>query len=230
MKEANFFFKWSVKFSVTIIILSVVIFAFNLPLTFFAIVAITGFAFLIKLGSGHWTPNGKFGWANTITAMKLTLLIITIILLDLQIIDPVIVGFVLVGLVFIDKADGIMARYLGEVSIFGEIFDNEVDAFSTLVATIILSQIDTHYLVFIIVGLLRYLYVLGIWLFDPPVKKEKASFINKILGVSITFSFAFLIIFQTTIFLIITSISSVAIFWSFAKDFYWILGTARKSQ
>ncbi len=173
---------------------------------------------------------GRFGWGNTITLMKCVVLCGALILVDVGQITQTAFGSVIVALVFVDKMDGIVARHFQEVSYFGEIFDSEVDAFSTLASTLILFEMGGQFRWFIVIGFLRYLYIVSIWLANPPVKKEKSSFINRILGVIMSFSFGFLIIFKTPFLTSIAIVSSIAIVWSFLKDFQWLLGTARKSQ
>lgn len=230
MEQTDTLFRWSVQNSILMVFLTFSHLLNLLNLTVFSIFALLSYCILLYKGRKSWTPQGRFGLANTLTFMKLVILLLAIMLYDLTKLKVSLIGYILIGLVFLDKADGMVARFFKETSLFGEIFDGEVDAFATLIATLLLFHINAQYWWFLAVGVLRYLYVLVIWWFNPPVKKEEPRFLNRLLGVLMSFSYAFLIIFPRFEFVVLAAIASIAIIWSFGKDIYWVLGIANKSQ
>ena len=84
-----------------------------------------------------------------------------------------ITAYVIVIFFILDGMDGIIARYLKVDNYFGEVIDKELDAaFILLLSLIITIYFDLKY--FIIVGILRYLYVIMI----NQIKKFKISSLN----------------------------------------------------
>lgn len=178
---------------------------------------------LIFMSRDNWTDSGVFGYANAITFLKALISYFSLFFFAVGLIDNIIAAFCYFSLVFLDKLDGIAARRFGHSSVFGELFDSEVDAFNTLAMTLTLYMANASYFWFLVIGLLRYFYVLLIFIINPEVKKEKKSNINRILFVLMSFSFSGLLAFQNVPALACAVTCSVLIAWSFVKDFVWVV-------
>jgi CDP-diacylglycerol--glycerol-3-phosphate 3-phosphatidyltransferase len=63
-----------------------------------------------------------------------------------------------------DLFDGYLARRSGQVTRFGEILDMRLDGLGVLIASILLVQYDQVPAWYLLVGLARYLFLLGIWI------------------------------------------------------------------
>ena len=130
---------------------------------------ITGFAYLVvsnvllARGLRRWgMPH--FGWANTVTAARSSLVGIVTALVVTSFTEPIPVPL-LVGLAIpalaLDAVDGWVARRTGSVSDLGARFDMEVDAYLLLVLGAYVAQ-DLGWWV-ILIGALRYLFILAGW-------------------------------------------------------------------
>jgi len=121
----------------------------------------------------RWTPEGAFGAANAVTALRLIALI-TLLGFHVRIGDLAVVG-IAAAVLAADWLDGWLARRRGESSRFGEFLDKETDAFWLLALTAIAAlegQAGRWVLGF---GLLRYGFVLaGFWL-APSGRTERRS-------------------------------------------------------
>lgn len=124
---------------------------------------------LIAVVRPYWTPQEQFGRANATTTLRTGLLG----LLPIFSTQPlVIIGL---GLLFLlgDILDGWLARRRAESSSFGAFFDKEADAlFVLLLCTIAVLQ-ERLPLWMISVGLLRYVFVVVVFLLNPPDKTEE---------------------------------------------------------
>jgi phosphatidylglycerophosphate synthase len=117
----------------------------------------------------QWTPDGAFGAANTITALRTAGLAVV----------PAVAGSPegLVGLgsglLLADGADGWLARRRDRTSTFGAFFDKEADALFLLVLCAA-AVTQGHVPVWVIgAGLLRYTFVLTVFGLDLPEKTEQ---------------------------------------------------------
>jgi phosphatidylglycerophosphate synthase len=123
------------------------------------------FAGLVASGVGLWTPSGRFGPANAITAGRLLLLLILVAFAPRLSSSVLAVGFLLALL--LDVVDGYAARQGGHVSAFGASFDMEVDAAYVLFLGYLLWLRAGHGVWILVPGLLRYVYVLALVLVPP---------------------------------------------------------------
>lgn len=129
-------------------------------------------AALVVVGRAQWTPEGPFGIANAITAARLCLLAAFPIAVEWG--AEAVIGLSLLFLLA-DLLDGRMARRRGQTSAFGVFFDKEVDALFLLVlcfAAVIQGRLPLWILG---VGLLRYGFVVVLFLLNPPEKTEQRS-------------------------------------------------------
>ena len=125
---------------------------------------------MLVVGSWRrWTPDGRFGAANTVTALRTAGLVAV----------PAAVGspevFVVLGggLLLADGVDGWLARRGNRTSTFGAFFDKEADALFLLVlcaAAVAAGRVP----VWVVgAGLLRYTFVLTVFGLDLPEKTEQ---------------------------------------------------------
>ncbi len=119
------------------------------------------FAALLWLGRSSYSPRGRFGWANRVTALRVLLsLFLTA--------SPALLtahgAFAIVlGVLGLDLLDGWLARRYGDASPFGAHFDMEADALLVLVVTLRLWLGAGFASWVLFPGALRYAYVLAIW-------------------------------------------------------------------
>lgn len=122
------------------------------------------------LGSWRrWTPDGAFGAANAVTALRTAGLVAV----------PAVVGspegLVALGsgLLLADGVDGWLARRRNRTSTFGAFFDKEADALFLLVLCAA-AVAEGRVPVWVIgAGLLRYTFVLTVFGLDLPEKTEQ---------------------------------------------------------
>jgi phosphatidylglycerophosphate synthase len=129
------------------------------------------FAALIAAARGRWTPPGRFGAANGVTAARL-LGVLALAVLPLS--DPAVAVVGLLALLA-DGLDGRLARRRGLTSEFGAYFDKETDAFFLFTLCVLAV---THNLLggwVLLLGLLRYVFVLVLYALQPGVEKEYRS-------------------------------------------------------
>jgi phosphatidylglycerophosphate synthase len=128
---------------------------------------------LLWLGRGAFTPSGRFGTANAVTALR-ALLILGLVAPPSAL--PPLLALTLVGVVLLlDLLDGALARRLGDASLFGAHFDMETDALLVLVLTLRLWLGDGFGAWVLVSGLLRYAYVLWLWLWPGSGREAPRS-------------------------------------------------------
>ncbi len=134
-----------------------------------ALGALPSFACLVWLGRGCFTPSGRFGLANAVTALRLCLLLRSRVPPRVL---PALRALAIVSVVMLlDLLDGWSARAVGDASTFGAHFDMETDALLVLVLTLRLWLGSGFGPWVLCSGLLRYLYVLWLWLW-PSAERE----------------------------------------------------------
>lgn len=131
--------------------------------------ALASFACLVWLSRGCFTPSGRFGLANAVTALRLLLILAIAVLPGVQ---PAWRALSLVSaIMLLDVLDGWIARAVGDASAFGAHFDMETDALLVLVLTLRLWLGSGFGPWVLCSGLLRYLYVSWLWL-SPGAERE----------------------------------------------------------
>lgn len=115
-------------------------------------------AVLVALRAGSWTPSGRFGVANAVTAFRVVLIVV------LAALPRIGAGAaLLVAAIFaLDGLDGLLARRNATESSFGALFDMETDALLVLVAALRLAQAGRLGPFILLPGLYRYLYAVAI--------------------------------------------------------------------
>jgi phosphatidylglycerophosphate synthase len=116
-------------------------------------------AALVATNRDSWSSFGDFGWANTVTALRVALIWTFGARLH-RAPEPLLAVVVLV-LYSLDGLDGYLARRRGATSEFGALFDMEADAFFVLTVELVAYQRGDIGAWILVTGALRYLYVLA---------------------------------------------------------------------
>jgi phosphatidylglycerophosphate synthase len=115
-------------------------------------------AVLVSLRARAWTPSGRFGAANAVTALRVSFIVG---LAALPRIGPA-ASLTVVAIFALDGVDGFLARRTATASSFGAAFDMETDALLVLVAGFRLADAGRLGVWILLPGLYRYLYGLAI--------------------------------------------------------------------
>jgi phosphatidylglycerophosphate synthase len=140
---------------------------------------VVGLLTRVAAARGTWTPSGKFGMANAVTLLRLTL-VATLPTLFQQMPRLGFASFVPLLLV-LDGVDGQLARSRGEVSAFGASLDMETDALTVMVLGLILWLRVGIGAWVLISGLWRYVYAITVAAVPslgeaPPTRFGRSSF------------------------------------------------------
>jgi 2-polyprenyl-6-hydroxyphenyl methylase/3-demethylubiquinone-9 3-methyltransferase len=175
------------------------------------------FLLLIFVSRPRWTEGGAFGSANTVTAIRLGGVLVLPFFLAVT--DPYSIAGIGLFLLLTDGLDGWMARRLNQASEFGEYFDKETDAFFLLVLCALAVVNQRLWPWVLIVGLLRYFFVVALHFLRGDFLKERkssrAQFVYLLVIVAMLFSFLpFPKIYRPFV-----VIATLALIWSFVRDF-----------
>ncbi|WP_225770123.1 CDP-alcohol phosphatidyltransferase family protein [Inquilinus sp. Marseille-Q2685] len=123
-----------------------------------------GIATLILAGLAAHAPHRRFGPANMVTLSRIVLICLLAALMGTAAPDEdclwLIAGFAALALA-LDGVDGWAARRSGLTSRFGARFDMEADAFFVLVLSVLAWQWGKVGVWVLLIGAMRYLYVLA---------------------------------------------------------------------
>ena len=187
-----------------------------------ACVAAVSFAALAFQCRGRWTPAGRFGAANGLTAMRLVISLAAAVSANMLPPHP---AFVLVWLaVFaLDGLDGYVARRRGEQSLFGEYFDKESDALFVLLLGFSLYVQDRLGAWVLIAGALRYVFVLAMHFApaDGP-KTEYRSRSARYIYTTCILSFIAVYVLPPFPAQALAFAGTAAIVYSFLRYFHWL--------
>jgi phosphatidylglycerophosphate synthase len=145
------------------------------------VLAAGSFSALIWSYRCRWSPEGHFGRANAVTAVRLLGILA---LPEIARLDYLAVAACGVALSALDAVDGWLARRLDLASEFGEYFDKETDALFTLMLCLLLylgGRLEGWVL---LPGLLRYGFVVFLMLAKPPAAKERQSAKSKWISIA----------------------------------------------
>jgi len=182
--------------------------------------AVLSFALLIRLTSKQWTPKRHFGWGNLLTSLRLTLLLLTTLFFK-ELPNYLIAAAGLIILIG-DGIDGKVARQQNELSEFGEYFDKETDAL--FIHLFCLSAVFKNLLGewIILIGLLRYLFVLYLFLTGKKGHKERRSKAGRYIFVFVSCSVIIIFLPFPGLPLAASAISLLLLIYSFGRDILWI--------
>jgi phosphatidylglycerophosphate synthase len=140
-------------------------------------------AVLAWLHAGRFTPQGRFGLAKGITAVRAGLVVV---LASLPSVGPFAAALLVVFLV-LDGADGWVARRPeATASPFGARFDMETDALLVLVFGLKLAEVGRLGAWIVVPGLLRYLYAAVISAVPAAREAPRSSFGRVVAGLMMT--------------------------------------------
>lgn len=184
-----------------------------------ALCALPAFVCLLVLSRSAFTPSGRFGYANAVTTLRLSL-VLTIAVLPLTLASVWVLALV-ITILLLDLLDGWLARRHGDASLFGAHFDMETDALLVLVVTLRLwlSQGFGPWVLF--AGLLRYSYVSWLWLWPgtgreaPRSRFGRAAFGILMVGLCVGLELPGL--WGTTG----VCLGTLAVTWAFARSCYF---------
>jgi len=180
------------------------------------------FFFFLFAGRSHWLQFGRTGGlANTITGLRT--LGILLLLFFQQYFHPYI--FFVAGILILvaDGLDGYYARKYKTVSEFGDFFDKETDAFFVLAFCVILIEQQLLGLWVIFPALLRYAFVLILYLCKIEHIVLKKSFRRRFVGMWFMGTIMGCFVLPEVVYTTAMVFASAMLFYSFLKDFYLML-------
>jgi len=127
---------------------------------------------LVVIKRGRWTPKDSFGAANVVTAARIGLLGL---LLPAASAHPAVLIALSLLILALDGLDGWLARRRGLSSEFGAFFDKESDALFLLLLCGIAAVQGPLPAWILGVGLLRYGFVILVFLLPTPQNRETRS-------------------------------------------------------
>jgi phosphatidylglycerophosphate synthase len=138
---------------------------------------------LAALHAGRFTPEGRFGVANAVTAVRV---VVIVVLTALREVGPFAAALVALFLV-LDGLDGWVARFPPSTeSAFGARFDMETDALFVLAFGLKLAEVGRLGAWIVVPGLFRYAYAAGISLAPRLAEAPRSSFGRVIAGLMMT--------------------------------------------
>ena len=174
----------------------------------------------VALHRERWTPTGRLGAANALTLLRL----LAISALPLLARPPGPAAALLVLAVFaLDGVDGWLARRNADASAFGAYFDMECDALLVLSCALVLDQSERLPGFVLLPGLLRYVYVVLVWLWPRP--EAPRSRIGRYAFSMIVVSFIVSLWPVVPWHRPLAGIATAAIVYSFGRSMYWSLGS-----
>lgn len=184
----------------------------------FILTVLISFVAYTGLNQKIWKPLSWWGGgANWVTASRLVALLGTLGFADQ--INDFIIGAIALVIVITDGLDGYLARKYKTQSIFGEFFDKETDACFVMGMTLLIYQKGFTGSWILLLGLLRYFYVLTLIWVKPPEKKETRSFRGQLIAVLLMLSLITCFWLPETWYLPILMLISALVFYSFGKSF-----------
>ena len=184
-----------------------------------SLVALLSSAELVRRGWGGFTPDGVFGWANRVTAVRFALALL------LGAFGPATPGWMLaatLGLAAaLDVADGFIARRYGLSSAFGAAFDIETDALLTLIAEAQLWQRGRAGAWILVPGLLRYAYVLALAIVPATAGHVRSSRFGRCAFVALLVGLIAALLSGGGAATVLAAIGTAAVTFSFARSFRW---------
>ncbi|MAU96141.1 MAG: CDP-alcohol phosphatidyltransferase [Fulvimarina sp.] len=185
------------------------------------VLLLAGIAAITSLMARHY-PHPAFGWANTVTLVRLGLAV--------SLVTPLLAGMpagwavALLGGVALalDGVDGWLARRHGRTSAFGARFDMEVDSLLSVVLAVHAMLGGPAGPVLLVLGLTRYVFVAATWALPWLAAPLPESLRRKAVCV---LQLATLILLQLPGWPPALALAaSAALLWSFAVDILWLAG------
>jgi len=122
-----------------------------------------------------------------------------------------------------DGLDGKLARSSGKASEFGEYFDKETDALFLHVLAIVAIFKNLIWPWLVVLGLLRYLFALFLYLNPKGVRKERRSWMGRYIYVVVILALLSLYVMPLLFSWPAILLAGALLIYSFGTDFIWIL-------
>ena len=179
-------------------------------------------------------PHRYLGTANAVTIMRLALAALLVALLGEATTPALALSGTMAGLITLglDGLDGRLARRLGTTSRFGARFDMEVDAWLTLVLSLLVWHFDKAGVWVLASGLLRYVFLgaglLMPWLRQPlpPRRRRQAVCVVQLLALLV----ALAPIVPRPVSSPIAALGLLVLVVSFAVDIWWLAREASAAK
>jgi phosphatidylglycerophosphate synthase len=216
-----FFSQWPRYFAFTALVF-VGMYLYLESAIFFSV--LWGMFFLSFIYSGRlfWNPFGTLGGiANGITAARV--LGILLLLLFQTYLHPY--AFFVLGILILiaDGLDGYYARKHHTVSEFGDFFDKETDAFFVLAFCVILMEQELIGKWVLIPGLMRYAFVLILYLFHIEHLSLSKSFRRQFVGMWFMGTIMACFVLPTPIYTAGIIFATTMLTYSFMKDIFLMI-------
>jgi len=187
-------------------------------------IAAAGMVSFLFLVLGHWrkwTPQEKFGFGNQVTLIRITCVLLLSFFWE-TITNNIIV---LVGLIIflLDILDGWLARRFKLSSEFGDHFDKESDAFFMLTLCLLAIFNDRLGEWILIVGILRYVFVLAIPILNTKESKEQKSVRGRYIAGIAFFALLASFLPMQGFYQPFAIIATILIISSFTLDLKWLI-------
>jgi phosphatidylglycerophosphate synthase len=181
-------------------------------------------------------PQHDFGWANSITLIRVALTAMLAGLTAQFLLDEPLPGgewkaAAIAGAAFAtDGVDGWIARRRNTITAFGARFDMEADAALIMVTALLCWTLDKAGAWILLSGLLRYAFVLA-GLFLPALRAPLfPSFRRKAVCVAQVLALVLMLVVDPLVALLLGAASLAALLASFAVDVAFLLRTAQTSR
>lgn len=194
-------------------------------LTPLLLTGVSSFFVLTLLFRRRWTPQGGFGLANIVTALRLA----GILYLGFAYpgLNDTVIAVAGVFLLLADGVDGWLAKRYGQASEFGECFDKETDAFFILILTLLLLFKEIFGGWILIIGLLRYGSFLTLYFFRTKTSGERKSPLARVIAVVITGILLFCFLPVPYVREPIAILGTLLLIYSFSGDFIEVFAGGR---
>jgi phosphatidylglycerophosphate synthase len=175
---------------------------------------------LIVVARRGWTPHGSFGAANGVTLLRAGLLAGLPPAADLGALPVIGLCLLFLGA---DGLDGWLARRADQTSTFGAFLDKETDALFLLVLCAVAAFENRLPLWILGAGLLRYVFVVVVFLLDPPEKTEERSNLARYLYGGMVTALLLSFLPYPTLYRPLVLVAAGALAVSFGRSLWWIV-------
>lgn len=224
----DFFARWPRYFALTAL-LFIGVYLYLKSVYFFSVLWAMFFVSFLYSGRLFWRPFGLLGGvANSITAARVAGILL---LLLFQGYLHAYAFFVLGILILVaDGLDGYYARKYQTVSEFGDFFDKETDAFFVLAFCVILMEQGLLGKWVLIPALMRYAFVLILYLFTIDHISLGKSFRRQFVGMWFMGTIMACFVLPTPIYTAGMIFATTMLSYSFMKDLFLMLKQHRRQE
>jgi phosphatidylglycerophosphate synthase len=178
------------------------------------------FLFLLLREKNQWTPTTRFGLGNLLTFSRLLLISVTALFYS-EIPNTFIA---ILGLIILiaDGLDGLLARNRNESSMFGEYFDKETDAFFLHIWVMMAVMKSLLWPWTVILGLLRYLFIVYLFILGEREKKERRFKKGRYIFVYVICVLLATFLPMPWLYKPAVIVAFILLLYSFGRDLVWI--------